>query len=144
MLTTVSTLAAIRAIQKRASRGAGKPPILPSRIAVATSPTATIAAEATGRTTQAAARGGRATCGTDSVSLTVIVTVAAGFYYYLKVVRAMYWNAPGNETRIPVAPLTAATIAALTVLIFVLGIYPQPVFNLLRNPSPHEVELTKR
>ena len=28
-----------------------------------------------------------------------VVTVAAGFYYYLRVVAAMYWQEPGDDTR---------------------------------------------
>ena len=40
-----------------------------------------------------------------------IVTVAAGFYYYLKVVRAMYWNEPAEDAQpIFVAPVTKATM----------------------------------
>ncbi len=60
-----------------------------------------------------------------------IVTVAAGFYYYLKVVRAMYWQPPLHDTKIAVAPLTKYTMIALATLILVLGIYPQPVFKML-------------
>ena len=61
-----------------------------------------------------------------------VVTVGAGFYYYLKVVRAMYWLEPTGETRIVAAPLTRATIFVLTTLIFVFGVYPQPLLNSLR------------
>jgi len=60
-----------------------------------------------------------------------IVTVGAGFYYYLKVVRAMYWLDPASDAAIPVAPLTRFTIAALTFLIFFFGIYPAPILNSL-------------
>jgi NADH-quinone oxidoreductase subunit N len=64
-----------------------------------------------------------------------IITVGAGFYYYLKVVRAMYWLEPTGELaegRIVASPLTNATIVALTALIFLFGIYPQPILNMLR------------
>ena len=68
-----------------------------------------------------------------------IVTVGAGFYYYLKVVRAMYWLEPHKDTetqaRIIIAPLTRVTIGALTALIFLLGVYPQPVLNMLDDKS---------
>src|SRR5207302_1577052 len=60
-----------------------------------------------------------------------VVTVAAGFYYYLKVVRAMYWQEPTENTPISATPVTNATIAVLVALIFFLGVYPQPVFSLL-------------
>jgi NADH-quinone oxidoreductase subunit N len=60
-----------------------------------------------------------------------VVTVGAGFYYYLKVVRAMYWLDPAGETAIPVGPLTRVTITALVVLIFFFGIYPAPILRSL-------------
>jgi NADH-quinone oxidoreductase subunit N len=60
-----------------------------------------------------------------------VVTVGAGFYYYLKVVRAMYWLDPSGETAIPVAPATRFTIIALAGLIFFFGIYPAPILNSL-------------
>ena len=61
-----------------------------------------------------------------------IVTVAAGFYYYLRVVAAMYWAEPGDDTPIAVAPLTKFTIGALTLFIFVFGIFPQPILASLK------------
>jgi len=60
-----------------------------------------------------------------------VVTVGAGFYYYLKVIRAMYWLDPAGETAIPVGPLTRVTITALVVLIFFFGIYPAPILRTL-------------
>jgi len=65
-----------------------------------------------------------------------IVTVASGFYYYLKVVRAMYWNEPaGDATAITVSASARTIIAILAVLIFVLGIYPQPILGRFENPN---------
>ena len=67
-----------------------------------------------------------------------VVTVGAGFYYYFKVVRAIYWNEPAEgASPIAVAPLTKATIAILTVLIFFLGVCPQPILNMLKD-APHD------
>jgi NADH-quinone oxidoreductase subunit N len=62
-----------------------------------------------------------------------IVTVAAGFYYYLRVVAAMYWAEPGDDTPIVIAPLTRATVAILTLGIFVLGIFPRPLLDSLKD-----------
>ncbi|MHA3771146.1 NADH-quinone oxidoreductase subunit N [Verrucomicrobiota bacterium sgz303538] len=64
-----------------------------------------------------------------------IITVAAGFYYYLRVVTAMYWQEPNDDTRITLSPLTKLTIGALALAIFVFGIYPQPILNMLREPA---------
>ena len=61
-----------------------------------------------------------------------IVTVGCGFYFYLKVVRAMYWQpAPANVTAIPVSRLSWAAIVVMVLLIFVFGIFPQLALGLL-------------
>ncbi len=61
-----------------------------------------------------------------------VITVACGFYYYLLVVRAMYWQpAPDDAPAIPVSLAGRIAIAVLAVLIFVVGIYPQIVLGLL-------------
>lgn len=73
-----------------------------------------------------------------------VITVAAGFYYYLKVVRAMYWQQAFEKARITVAPVTKATIVALTVLTFFLGVYPQPVLNMLRGSAAQSLAATER
>ena len=62
-----------------------------------------------------------------------VVTVGCGFYYYLRVVRAMYFQpaAGGQETAalIPVTPLTRLTIIVLVLATLVLGVYPLPVLG---------------
>jgi NADH-quinone oxidoreductase subunit N len=61
------------------------------------------------------------------------VTVACGFYYYLKVVMAMYWQpAPDEAPPIPVAPFTKFVIFALVAAIFVFGVWPEPILAALR------------
>jgi len=61
-----------------------------------------------------------------------VVTVACGFYYYLKVVRAMYWQpAPDDAPPVMVSPLTRFTAAFLVTLILVLGVYPKPILDFL-------------
>ena len=65
-----------------------------------------------------------------------IVTVAAGFYYYLRVVAAMYWQEPNDDRVITIAPLTRVTIGALTLGVFVFGIFPQPILKMLREQPP--------
>jgi NADH-quinone oxidoreductase subunit N len=65
--------------------------------------------------------------------IVAIITVGAGFYYYFKVVRAIYWDAPSSSAdKIVVSPLTRGAIIALIVGTFVLGVYPQPIFDALR------------
>ena len=65
-----------------------------------------------------------------------ILTVAAGFYYYLRIIAAMYWQEPNCDTPIVIAPLTRFTIGALTFGVFFFGIFPQPILRLLENPAP--------
>jgi NADH-quinone oxidoreductase subunit N len=62
-----------------------------------------------------------------------VITVAAGFYYYLKVIRAMYWQQPANPDapEIPVGGPAKLTIAVLCALIIWLGVYPGPLLALL-------------
>ena len=59
------------------------------------------------------------------------VSVAVGFYYYLKVVKAMYWHAPRNTQNITVPVISKVAIAILTIAILIFGIYPQPIINLI-------------
>jgi NADH-quinone oxidoreductase subunit N len=61
-----------------------------------------------------------------------VLTVAGGFYYYFKVVRAMYWETPSDEGAVPVSVLSRVIMAAMIAAIVFFGIYPQPVMNALR------------
>jgi NADH-quinone oxidoreductase subunit N len=61
-----------------------------------------------------------------------IITVGAGFYYYFKVVRAMYWDAARSTEVIAISPLTRLAMIVLMTGIFVLGVYPRPVLDALR------------
>jgi NADH-quinone oxidoreductase subunit N len=61
-----------------------------------------------------------------------VITVACGFYYYFKVIRAMYWEAGTSDSVVTVSGLTRCSIAALIAGIFVLGVYPQPILNALK------------
>jgi NADH-quinone oxidoreductase subunit N len=62
-----------------------------------------------------------------------VITVGCGFYYYLKVVRVMYWLEPaGDATPVPTSTLSRLTMGALIGAIVFLGIYPQPILNALR------------
>jgi NADH-quinone oxidoreductase subunit N len=64
-----------------------------------------------------------------------IITVAAGFYFYLRVVTAMYWQEPNDDTPIRMGVLARVAICVLTVLIFAAGIFPGPILSMLREPE---------
>ncbi|MEY2439630.1 MAG: NADH-quinone oxidoreductase subunit [Verrucomicrobiota bacterium] len=59
------------------------------------------------------------------------IGVACGFYYYLKVVRAMYWEQTANLSRIPISGLSRLAMSILIIGIISLGIYPQPILKAL-------------
>jgi len=59
------------------------------------------------------------------------VGVAAGFYYYLKVVRAMYWRTPATADPLDLPPLSIYAISSFTALILILGLWPQPLLWMI-------------
>jgi NADH-quinone oxidoreductase subunit N len=59
------------------------------------------------------------------------IAAAAGFYYYFKVVRAMYWNQPSDTEPIVVPKISGIVIGTCVVAVIVLGFYPQPLFWLM-------------
>ncbi len=61
-----------------------------------------------------------------------VITVGCGFYYYLKVVRAMYWQPAAKIDKIPVSGLSRLAISALIIATIWLGVYPQPVLDALK------------
>jgi NADH-quinone oxidoreductase subunit N len=60
------------------------------------------------------------------------IGAAAGFYYYFNVVRAMWWNAPANETPVVLPSISKVCIGALTLAVIIFGFWPQPIWALLK------------
>ncbi len=61
------------------------------------------------------------------------ISVVAGFYYYFKVIRAMYWQQPAEEaTAITVTNTTKWLIGVLIATILILGVYPMPILEMLK------------
>ena len=55
----------------------------------------------------------------------MIVTAAAGFYYYFKVLREMYWEKPQEgDTPLQVPAVTAGVLTGCAIVIIWLGTYP--------------------
>jgi NADH-quinone oxidoreductase subunit N len=74
-----------------------------------------------------------------------IVAVAAGFYYYLKVVTAMYWQESNDSTPIELTPLTRIAVTVLAAIIVILGVFPGPVLGQLRDADgPGAVHVAHR
>jgi NADH-quinone oxidoreductase subunit N len=61
-----------------------------------------------------------------------VIAVACGFYYYFKVVRAMYWEAPASDAAVPVSGVSRIAMTAMIAAIVFFGIYPGPIVNALR------------
>jgi len=72
-----------------------------------------------------------------------VISGAAGFYYYFKVLRAAYMQPPaaGSEGRISVSPVVRVVLVALVVGVFYFGVVPQPLFNLAAKPKVSAVTM---
>lgn len=63
---------------------------------------------------------------------TLVVSSTIGLFYYLRILAAMYATSPATEPARPVSPLPATVaLAILTVLVFLLGIYPAPIWSAI-------------
>lgn len=59
------------------------------------------------------------------------IGVASGFYYYLKVIRSIYWRPAATEEALPIPYVSRCAIITLTVLTVLLGVWPQPILWLI-------------
>src|SRR6266702_5691206 len=65
---------------------------------------------------------------------TLVVSSTIGLFYYLRILVAMYARDTGPERASPVLPLpllATVALAALTGLVFLLGVYPAPLWNAI-------------
>src|SRR6476646_2500985 len=62
-----------------------------------------------------------------------VITVGCGFYYYLKVIRAMYWQSSATIDKIPVNGISRVTMTVLIGATIWLGVYPQPILDALKH-----------
>jgi NADH-quinone oxidoreductase subunit N len=61
-----------------------------------------------------------------------VITVASGFYYYFKVIRAMYWQpSPEDAAPVVVSKTSSFAIYTLAALILILGVYPKLLIGIL-------------
>ena len=60
------------------------------------------------------------------------IAAAAGFYYYLNVVRAMWWVNPGQKAEVNLPLISKLCVGTLTIATLVFGIWPQPILALLK------------
>ncbi len=62
----------------------------------------------------------------------VFLAAASGFYYYFKIIRAIYWHKPAKEEALVVPFFSKIIITALTIAIIVIGIYPKVIECIIR------------
>ncbi len=66
-----------------------------------------------------------------------ILGAACGFYYYFKIIRAMYWEKPEAPAdgeavaAVPVSMLARVAIVALVLAVLFFGVFPKWILNLL-------------
>jgi len=73
---------------------------------------------------------------------TLVVSSTIGLFYYLRIIVAMYAQPGdarlGEDSRTPALPLAATlALAALTGLVFLLGVYPAPLWNAIIAVARH-------
>lgn len=61
-----------------------------------------------------------------------IIAAGAGFYYYFKTIRAIWWIEPHDESAIRLPVISKIAIASFTVLTLLFGVWPDPILALLR------------
>jgi NADH-quinone oxidoreductase subunit N len=63
---------------------------------------------------------------------TLVVSSTIGLFYYLRILAAMYAKATDTAPARPILPLPATlALAVLTGLVFLLGLYPTPLWNAI-------------
>jgi NADH-quinone oxidoreductase subunit N len=63
------------------------------------------------------------------------VAVGAGFYFYLRVVAAMYWQEPADTAPLTVSTSTRIAVCILSLAIVGLGLNPKPVLSSLQQAT---------
>jgi NADH-quinone oxidoreductase subunit N len=59
-----------------------------------------------------------------------VVASLISLYYYLQVIREMYVSEPAEHTRFQIPMLAQITTVALTIGVFIVGLYPAPLFEV--------------
>ena len=59
------------------------------------------------------------------------IAAAAGFYYYFKTIRAMWWSDAGNLSPVTLPPISKCCVTVLAIATLVFGIWPQPILTLI-------------
>ena len=63
-----------------------------------------------------------------------ILGASAGFYYYFKIIRAMYWEVSGksgDQLTLPISALSRAMIITLLAGVIICGVFPKLILGFL-------------
>lgn len=71
-------------------------------------------------------------CGYYGLFWIGVVSAIAGLYYYLGVVKSMFWSEPLDGTAIPVATCTKGLLLLLTALTLLFGFWSQGLMSLVQ------------
>jgi NADH-quinone oxidoreductase subunit N len=66
----------------------------------------------------------------------VMLNSLVAFFYYLKVIRAMYFDAPSSLDPVPLSFSSRLLLMACLAAVLILGIWPQPVLSLFSSILP--------
>jgi NADH-quinone oxidoreductase subunit N len=72
-----------------------------------------------------------------------VISAVAGLYYYLGVVRSMYWSEPLDPDPIVVRPVTSILLGVLIFLVVFLGFWPKAIYQMVQTCVRVEVVLPK-
>ena len=60
------------------------------------------------------------------------IAAAAGFYYYFKVIRAMWWADPAKAAPVTLPTISKVCVAILTIATLIFGVWSNPILALLK------------
>ena len=66
------------------------------------------------------------------VILAAIIGGATAFYYYFKLIKIMYWEAPEKDTKIVLPVISRTVISIFTIATIVFGFTAQPILNMIQ------------
>ena len=61
------------------------------------------------------------------VLVVAFIAAASGFYYYFKIIRAIYWHKPAKDAPLLIPMSSKIVISVLTVATIIIGVYPKAI-----------------
>jgi NADH-quinone oxidoreductase subunit N len=64
--------------------------------------------------------------------IAAFISAAAGFYYYFKVIRSMWWSLPGDASPVVLPTISRVCVGLLTGAVLLFGFWQDPILSLLK------------